>query len=169
MSVQVLQLLEFGPFRIDTARRLLYRGGTVVEIPPKAFAVLLALVERRGQIVDKQELMDAVWPNTAVEENNLARSISTLRKTLGERSGEHRYIVTVPGRGYSFVAGENAAETVNGSHSDNRPGSRFPRKPSAQGVTALGACSIAVLLWISGQAARPPVDRFEPASVVSNK
>ena len=159
MSSQVVQVLEFGPFRIDAVRRMLYRDGSVVEIPPKAFAVLLTLVERRGQIVGKQELMDAVWPNTAVEENNLARSISTLRKALGEKSGEHRYILTMPGNGYSFVGLEASAETVGDSGSEGRRRFQLRFERPVQGIAALTALCVAVLLWVSGQAR--PLGRSE--------
>lgn len=95
---------EFGPFRLDARRRTLTRDGRPVAVTSKVFDTLLVLVERRGRVVAKSELMDALWPDTAVEENNLTQHISTLRKILGERAGDHRYVVTRPGRGYSFVA-----------------------------------------------------------------
>src|SRR5260370_6332596 len=96
------QFFEFGPFRIDPAKRLLLRAGGSVPLPPKAFDTLLVLVQRAGELVNKDELMQQVWPGTFVEENNLNQSISLLRKALGEKRHEHRYIVTVPGRGYRF-------------------------------------------------------------------
>jgi DNA-binding winged helix-turn-helix (wHTH) protein/Tol biopolymer transport system component len=151
MSNQAVQMLEFGPFRIDAVRRLLHRNGTIVDIPPKAFAVLLVLAERRGTLVSKQELMDAVWPNTAVEENNLARSISTLRKALGEKSGEHRYILTMPGSGYSFVAEETPGGNGNGFTLDSQPKSHLIERPIPR-FAALAVLSVAVVLWISGHA-----------------
>lgn len=95
---------DFGPFRIDTVRRLLLRGTDVVPLPPKAYDTLLALVENSGRVVEKTELMTIIWPDSFVEEANLTQNISILRRVLGERAGEHRFIVTVPGRGYSFVA-----------------------------------------------------------------
>ena len=98
-------MYEFGDFRIDVGRRLLLRsGGEPVSLTPKVFDTLLYLVEHSGSILDKHALMDAIWPDTAVEENNLSQNIYTLRRVLGEDRGEHRYIVTVPGRGYRFVA-----------------------------------------------------------------
>jgi Tol biopolymer transport system component/DNA-binding winged helix-turn-helix (wHTH) protein len=97
-------LYVFGPFLVDPVRRLLRHQGNVVVLAPKAFEVLLALIERRDRIVEKNELLRAVWPNAVVEENNLARHISTLRKVFQESITEHDYIVTVPGRGYRFVA-----------------------------------------------------------------
>jgi len=94
----------FGPFRLDADRRLLYRGDEVLSLPPRAIEMLLTLVEHRGQTLAKDDLMKLLWPNTVVEENNLTVIISTLRRALGERPNQHLYIVTVPGRGYRFVA-----------------------------------------------------------------
>ena len=85
-------------------KRLLLRDGESVPLTPKAFDTLVLLVERRGQLLEKDELMKALWPDSFVEEANLTVNISALRKALGERLHEHRYIVTVPGRGYRFVA-----------------------------------------------------------------
>jgi Tol biopolymer transport system component/DNA-binding winged helix-turn-helix (wHTH) protein len=95
---------EFGPFCVDTRKRLLLRGGQTAPITPKAFDILLALIENRDEALSKDELMQAVWRDTVVEENNLTRNISTLRRALGERPNEHQYVVTIPGRGYQFVA-----------------------------------------------------------------
>jgi DNA-binding winged helix-turn-helix (wHTH) protein/tetratricopeptide (TPR) repeat protein len=94
----------FGSFRLDPIRRLLTRGGAPVALRPKAFDLLLALAQRPGQDVEKDELLTLVWPDAVVEENNLPHTISRLRKVLDERLDDHRYIVTVPGRGYRFVA-----------------------------------------------------------------
>ena len=95
---------EFGRFRVDAQRHLLLRGGEAVPLAPKVFETLLALVRGGGRVLKKNELMEAVWPDTFVEEGNLAQHIFTLRKALGEGKGEHRYIVTVPGEGYRFVS-----------------------------------------------------------------
>src|SRR5262249_53180883 len=95
---------EFGPFRLDPGKRLLLRNGEPLPLRPKAFDTLLVLVQNSGRVLDKDELMQAVWGATIVEEGGLTRNISVLRKTLGESPDEHRYIVTVPGRGYCFVA-----------------------------------------------------------------
>src|SRR4051812_30966929 len=99
------RLYEFGDFCLDQGRRtLLGRDGAPVALAAKAFETLAYLVERAGSVVDKDELMRAVWPDTAVEENNLTQNISLLRRLFGEGRGEHRYIATVPGRGYQLVA-----------------------------------------------------------------
>lgn len=105
MSSQTEQhFYEFGPFRVDTLKRLLLRDGQTVPLTAKAFDTLLTFVQHSGQDLDKDELIRAVWPDTIVEENNLTQNVSALRKALGESKSEHRYIVTIPGRGYRFVA-----------------------------------------------------------------
>src|SRR5438309_767412 len=88
---------EFGPFRVDALKRRLLRGVEVVPLTPKAFDTLFVLVESGGQVVEKDDLMERVWPGVAVEENNLTQNVSALRKALGERRGEPQYIATVPG------------------------------------------------------------------------
>lgn len=98
------QLFKFGEFQINTVKRVLLHDNTPVQLPSRAFDVLLALVEHNQYVIDKDELMRLVWGERVVEENNLTRHISTLRKALDESPNDHRYIVTVPGRGYSFVA-----------------------------------------------------------------
>ena len=95
---------EFGPFRLDPVKRLLLRGSVSVPLTQKAFDTLLVLVQNSERVVNKDELMRLVWPDTIVEENNLTQSISLLRKALGESRKDHRYIVTIQGRGYRFVA-----------------------------------------------------------------
>jgi Tol biopolymer transport system component/DNA-binding winged helix-turn-helix (wHTH) protein len=102
MSHPQQHIYKFGHFRLDVAERLLLRDGEVVPLQPKVFDLLLALVARHGRLVEKEELMTAVWPDTFVEEANIASNISILRKILSE-NGE-RLIETVPKRGYRFVA-----------------------------------------------------------------
>lgn len=104
MEKKLKGLYEFADFRLDAEERLLLRAGEVVPLPPKAFDLLLALVEQPSHLLEKEVLLKTVWPDTFVEENNLADNISRLRKTLGE--GEHglKFIETVPRRGYRFVA-----------------------------------------------------------------
>jgi DNA-binding winged helix-turn-helix (wHTH) protein/TolB-like protein len=97
-------LYDFESFRINTLKRQLSRDGKILPLTSKAFATLLFLVRRQGEIITKEELMNAVWFDTAVEENNLTQQISTLRKTLGEQARLPRFIVTIPGEGYSFIA-----------------------------------------------------------------
>lgn len=97
-------VFEFGEFRVDVGKRLLFRKGEPVAILPKAFDILNVLLQHRDRVVTKAELLKAVWPDTFVEEGNLTQNISVLRKTLGESPSEHKFIVTVPGRGYRFSA-----------------------------------------------------------------
>jgi eukaryotic-like serine/threonine-protein kinase len=104
MNNQGKELYEFGPFRLDAGKRLLLRDNQPVSLQLKAFETLLVLVRQSGQVVLKDDLMKSVWPDTFVEESNLAQNIFVLRKTLGDRAEQHRYIATVPGRGYRFVA-----------------------------------------------------------------
>jgi TolB-like protein/DNA-binding winged helix-turn-helix (wHTH) protein len=96
---------RFNGFRLDPVRRLLFGAdGKPIPLKPKVFATLLYLVERPGELIDKQALLEAVWPHVVVEENNLNKAISTLRQVFGEARDSHRFIVTEPGRGYRFVA-----------------------------------------------------------------
>jgi Tol biopolymer transport system component/DNA-binding winged helix-turn-helix (wHTH) protein len=104
------RFFAFGVFQVDVGRRLLLRRGDPVPLTPKAFEILLVLIQDRERVVGKDELMKLVWPDAVVEENNLTRNISSLRKALGEGPGENRFIVTVPGRGYQF-AGDIPAAT----------------------------------------------------------
>lgn len=103
-TLETGRFLEFGPYRLDRKARVLLRDGSIVPLTPKVLDTLAALAERAGEPVSKQELLRSVWPDTFVEESNLAQNISVLRKTLGELSGDSSYIETIPKRGYRFVA-----------------------------------------------------------------
>jgi DNA-binding winged helix-turn-helix (wHTH) protein/TolB-like protein len=94
------QFYEFGPFRLDAVERLLVRDGSTIALTPKAFETLLVLVEHSPEVVDKDELMETVWPDSFVEESNLAQNVSALRRKLGERPDGGQYIETIPRRGY---------------------------------------------------------------------
>jgi DNA-binding winged helix-turn-helix (wHTH) protein/TolB-like protein/Tfp pilus assembly protein PilF len=107
MSTQARGSYQFGPFRILADKRVLLRDGEVVSLSPKAFDVLLLLVEHHGEALDKDRLMEELWPDSDVEESNLAQHVSALRKALGESPSERRYITTIPGRGYKFAADVN--------------------------------------------------------------
>src|SRR5678816_2794416 len=101
-------IYEFGEFQVDPGKRLLRRlDGTPVPLTSRVFETLLYMVEHHGAVLDKERIMEAVWPDSIVEENNLAQAISKLRQVFGETPGSHSYIVTVPGRGYRFVADVN--------------------------------------------------------------
>ena len=99
---------RFGPFHLDVRERRLSRGSEVIPLRLKVFDTLRVLVENAGRLVTKQELLDTVWPETTVEENNLNHNVSMLRKALGERATGQQYIETVPRVGYRFVAAVEA-------------------------------------------------------------
>jgi TolB-like protein/DNA-binding winged helix-turn-helix (wHTH) protein/Flp pilus assembly protein TadD len=105
-AAQAHCIYEFGEFRLDPLRRVLSscNDGQPLQVTGRVFDTLLYFVERPGQLLDKRTLMEALWPNLVVEESNLTQTIHTLRRVLGERPDDHRFIVTVPGRGYRFVA-----------------------------------------------------------------
>jgi len=107
MIGQPQQTYEFGPFRLIPAERQLLCDGQVVALTPKAFDLLLVLVEQSGHLVEKDELLKQVWPDSFVEEANLSVKMSALRRALGEGPNDHQYIETVPKRGYRFVARVN--------------------------------------------------------------
>src|ERR1700704_3138767 len=96
--------LAFGPFRLFSAQRLLLEGDKPVRLGGRAFDILTALVERAGEVVGKEELIARAWPTTFVDEANLKIQVSALRRALGDRQGDNRYVVNVVGRGYNFVA-----------------------------------------------------------------
>jgi DNA-binding winged helix-turn-helix (wHTH) protein len=104
MSGQEKHLYRFGPFCLDPVRRRLLRDGEPVPVTPKAFDTLLALVRQSGETLGKDDLMRQVWPGAVVEENNLNQNITALRKSLGDSRHASRYIATIPGLGYRFVA-----------------------------------------------------------------
>ncbi|NOT59083.1 MAG: hypothetical protein HOP19_02540, partial [Acidobacteria bacterium] len=104
MDKKLKGLYEFGPFRLDVTERLLLRAGEAVPLTPKAFDLLLALIVQPGHLLEKETLLKTVWPDSFVEENNLADNISKLRKALGEGENGQKFIETVPKRGYRFVA-----------------------------------------------------------------
>lgn len=114
-------IYEFEQFRLDEGKRLLFDvDGAPVSLMPKAFDILSYLVRHSGEVVEKDDLMTAIWPDTIVEENNLTQNISALRRALGEKHRENRFIATVPGRGYKFVAEviENPISSIADPNSD---------------------------------------------------
>src|SRR5271166_3850306 len=102
--------ISFGPFRLLAGQRLLLEGDKPVRLSSRAFDILAALVERAGEVVGKEELIARAWPQTFVEESNLKIQVSALRRALGDGQRGHRYIVTVPGQGYNFVAPRSLGE-----------------------------------------------------------
>ncbi|HXM43063.1 MAG TPA: winged helix-turn-helix domain-containing protein [Bryobacteraceae bacterium] len=136
-------LYEFGPFRVDPQKRLLLQDGRPVPLTGKALDILLALLECHGEILTKDELIGRVWPDTVVEEGNLGRNISSLRKALDESPDEHRYIVTLARRGYRFVADVRERWEENGIAAGPAEVKPFP----APGVGALPPASTSPRRW----------------------
>ncbi len=110
MSNKQHHFYEFGPFRLDTEKRRVMRDGEIVSLTPKAFELLAVLVQHGGQLVEKDELMQQVWPETYVEEGNLSVHIFALRKALGQTSGGENYIETIPRLGFRFAAAVRSVE-----------------------------------------------------------
>ena len=108
-DIAVRGTYRFGPFHLDVRERRLSRGDEVIPLRLKVFDTLLVLVENAGRLVTKQEMLDTVWPETTVEENNLNHNVSVLRKALGEKATGQQYIETVPRVGYRFAAPVDAA------------------------------------------------------------
>src|SRR5215208_1066621 len=104
MGLKPASVFAFGPYRLEVEERRLLREGTLVPLTPKAFDVLLALVQHAGRLLEKDTLLKVVWPGTFVEENNIADNISRLRKALNDGAHGQQFIETVPRRGYRFVA-----------------------------------------------------------------
>ena len=142
MSLAEKEIYRFGHFTLDPTERVLSCEGTPVSLTPKAFDTLLCLVRNHGHVLTKDELLKQVWPDTFVEEVNLAVNISVIRKALGENPQDCRYIATVPGRGYRFVG-----EVCNFvAHNENRslvetsapPVSALPDEEQAVGSVEAG-------------------------------
>jgi TolB-like protein/DNA-binding winged helix-turn-helix (wHTH) protein/Tfp pilus assembly protein PilF len=180
------RVYEFGDFRLDARKRLLWRADAQVPLTPRVFETLLYLVEHHDAVLDKERLMEAVWPDSIVEENNLTQNISTLRRVFGETPGSHHYIVTVPGRGYRFVADVKMRETDAGPQSRRMPGAaiapaenkteqvasvaqpnhRRSFKPNLLAIAAVLLLSVATLLFWRGRMQNP---RGAPAQILSAK
>jgi serine/threonine-protein kinase len=172
------RIYEFGAFQLDTGNRLLRRlDGRPVVLTPRVFKTLLYMVEHHDAVLDKERIMAAIWPDSIVEENNLAQAISKLRQVFGEMPGSDSYIVTVPGRGYRFVAEvkermadattpANIEHTVIPTSSSNESevavtterGAQPAKKigwRSAAAVAAIVIVGLAVLLFVRYRARSP--------------
>jgi TolB-like protein len=128
---------EFGPYRLDMSERVLTCDGETIALTPKATEILIMLVLNAGQLVEKDELLKEVWPNTFVEEANLSQNVFVLRRALGDERADPRYIETVVRRGYRFIG---TVRTVNGDDED----SQFPA-----GVSVSQRLVIAVLPFLN--------------------
>jgi DNA-binding winged helix-turn-helix (wHTH) protein/TolB-like protein/Tfp pilus assembly protein PilF len=178
-------IYEFGEFRIDAVKRLLLKGGAeIIPLTPKVFDLLLYLVRNRGRTIEKDELMREIWADTIVEESNLSQNISILRRVLGEKRGEHQFIVTVPGHGYKFVVevregleeekGAIADEETKGvKFADTNAKNDKERKPKTVNrrlkVFQFVALAIFILLAVGGAAFYLWHSSNNPASVSAIK
>ena len=174
MSSLTSKLYEFDQFRLDSQNRVLRRAGTAVSLTPKAFDLLLVLVQNAGKIVTKDELMKAVWPDSFVEESNLTQTIFMVRKALDETT-DRRYILTVQSQGYRFLVPVREAAKdepvieappppshtgtvaeIQG-HSDIRRATNWRWAIIASAVALVLIVVLAIWLWRSrnGSAARP--------------
>jgi len=156
MSRQEKGFYEFGPFRLDPVKRALLCGDDPVALTPKAFSTLLALVERQGEVVEKDTLIELVWPDTFITEATLTQNVFRLRKALGEGAGDHRFIVTVPGRGYSFVA---EVRRVDPPPLASPPEPVFPEELAPADLAALSTGERAALAQMAPLAATSPIGR----------
>jgi TolB-like protein/DNA-binding winged helix-turn-helix (wHTH) protein len=140
---------EFGEFHLDSRRGVLRmrQDGRPIELAPKALGVLVHLVERAGRTVSKGDLLHAVWPGLVVEEGNLTQAIHVLRKALGEHPEEHRYIVTVPGHGYRFVAEVRTPPSVGVATAAALPAAAV-RRWLAFGVVILGVLAAGYVAFL---------------------
>ncbi len=152
---------QFGEFELCPNQGALRQAGVRIPLMPKPLATLVVLVEHAGETVSKDDLLSYIWPGTAVEENNLTQSISTLRKVLGEKRGENRYIATEPGNGYRFVAEvtriedapveapESAISLVpNGTSHGSRPASSRRVLFASAAIALLCLAAAGVWLWM---------------------
>lgn len=160
MATPPLQCFEFGPFRMDPAERRLLRDGQPVPLTPKAFDALLIFVENSNRLLGKDELIAKLWPDSFVEESNLAQNVSTLRRALGEQPDGRQYIETVPKRGYRFIAEVRLMQReqplpayVETAYSARAPVNIVPAE-EAETVTALVAPSF------EAEAEDPPLEKI---------
>src|SRR6186713_2956504 len=164
MDAEKRIVYEFGGFALEAGRRLLRRAsGEPIALTAKVFDTLLYLVEHRGETLDKDTLLRAIWPDLVVEENNLTQNISTLRQVLGEVRGENRFIATVPRKGYRFVA-EVVERDAQGAAMETSPGRDAAIQPASPVTPAttksrrglwLGLAALVVVLAAGAWLLRP--------------
>ncbi|MBA3319884.1 MAG: winged helix-turn-helix domain-containing protein, partial [Pyrinomonadaceae bacterium] len=156
MVRQAKHIYEFGPFRLIPEERQLLRDNQPVSLTPKAFDLLFVLVENSGHLLEKDELMKRVWPDSFVEEANLSVKMSALRRALGEGPNEHQYVETVPRRGYRFVAGvterwdegtESSTRELSEEDNDSSPVADGERQASSTPQAAVSRPRVAFRRW----------------------
>ena len=145
MTQKTRHLYEFGPFSLDPDECLLLLDGKPVPLTPKAFEALLTLVENAGHLVDKDDLMRRLWPDSFVEEGNVAKHVSLLRKVLGEATNGREFIETIPKRGYRFVADvREVSDPSTGSEAQALP----TENPTGKKWHTLAFGALALVLFV---------------------
>lgn len=154
MGNDLSHFYEFGPFCVDLRERTLFRQGKAVALPPKTFDMLLVLIENRGRILSRSDLLTRVWPDAAVEEANLSHHVFALRKVLGDDKQEPRYIETVPRRGYRFTAAvsEPDDEEVPAEKDGMLESGRLRAFGERTGKWAVGALLVILTIALTGTA-----------------
>src|SRR5687767_5137236 len=145
------QVYEFGPFRLDTVEKQLFRSNQTVPLTPKTLELLILLVENHGHLVEKETVMSSLWPDTFVEESNLTQHVSRLRKALSEGSAETEWIETVPRRGYRFIA-----PLRNGEPAPVVPKQRRVVRSFLTICAAAGTIAFLVMMPLDSEAISPP-------------
>lgn len=159
---------QFEEFRVEPDQRAIFRGEERVALTPKVFDLLLIFIESPGEVLEKKELMDRLWPDSFVEEANLTQNVAVLRKALGDDSKPNRIILTVPGRGYRFIAKVKELDLAKNIEATGRePGNVEPvsdwKESRAVGVAAAGTAILAIALifvvwWFAGQSSASTAD-----------
>lgn len=168
-SARKCSFYDFGSFRIDAANRLLLQGGEVVSLQPKTFDILLLLVENRGRVLDKEELLSRAWPDTVVEESNLTQNIYVLRRIFSADADGQKYIETLPRRGYRFIAPvREGAEPLTDAEAPAvqaaaRDQSNLPSTPQADRTEAELHVAPASTATVSPQPGDNPPRAYDPA------
>ena len=155
----------FDGFQLDvTRRKLISSGGIVLSMSSRAMDALLLLVANAGQLVEKRRLMETVWPNAVVEDNNLNQCILSIRKALGETAGTNRYVMTEPGRGYRFVCPVSTASRESAAVAPVEK-----RRPRYIPIMVSGAVIAAIAALAIPRLARPPAPSAATAAMTMEK
>jgi TolB-like protein/DNA-binding winged helix-turn-helix (wHTH) protein/Tfp pilus assembly protein PilF len=150
VALKTKHLYAFGPYQLEAEERVLLRDGQPVTLPPKDLATLLALVERAGHIVEKEELLEKVWPGVFIEEGNLSRHIFNLRQVLGDSPDGRQYIETIPRRGYRFVGSvREARETTASDRAASSPSGPAQTASQVGAKRTLWLVPLAVLIALA--------------------
>ena len=174
MGNGIKRFYEFGPFRIDPARDLLLRSEEPIPLTSKAFQTLLVLVENSEQVMSKERLMKTLWPDTFVEESNLTKHVSMVRKALGQTAQDRGYIVTVPGVGYRFAETVRVVSANGAGPLEVAPSivPMVPKLPPAKTTPRRGvqrAAAVVIVLIAAGLAANSLYRRSRPTEPLTEK